>query len=441
MAATEQIEKQSQTHEEKVAAQEIIDFKMVTFSLGGKDYGIDIMRVKEIAKFSQFTYVPNTAPYVRGVYNLRGDIISIIDLRVMFNVSAEPKAEGKAENGLILRLENNLLGAVVDSIDRVVGFSSTQIQPPHPIFGDINIKFISGVAEHEGRLYIILDVDRIFSRDDESERTGKEAAPTPAPREERPEEPVDSPRDRRENRTFLVEGLATFSGFHITPVNEEWFERRVTEWEDTRSKQQQDVQLTGQDAAEEFLAPFFSDYNRKFWGDEYVARIANLLPDATSSLVHVWNPGCGNGHESFSILMMLKHRYPENRVKVWAGDTDLLKISTAPNLVFRLEEIPEYAHQYVEESKNGYTFVQSVKDQVLFEFSDLRNGASMTKMDLIVCRDVVSFFSHDVQVEIFSIFEEILKPTGTLVLGDNERAPDETVWLQIDSNASVFRFK
>ena len=68
-----------------------VDFKMVTFSLAGKEYGIDIMSVKEIAKAGRFTYVPNAAPFVRGVYNLRGDIISVIDLRIFFHLPAERK--------------------------------------------------------------------------------------------------------------------------------------------------------------------------------------------------------------------------------------------------------------------------------------------------------------------------------------------------------------
>ena len=58
-----------------------IDFKMVAFSLAGRDYAIDIMKVKEIAKAGRFTYVPNTSPFVLGVYNLRGEIIPIIDWR------------------------------------------------------------------------------------------------------------------------------------------------------------------------------------------------------------------------------------------------------------------------------------------------------------------------------------------------------------------------
>ena len=63
-----------------------VDFKMVTFSLAGKEYGVDIMSVKEIAKAARFTYVPNASTFVRGVYNLRGEIISVIDLRIFFHL-------------------------------------------------------------------------------------------------------------------------------------------------------------------------------------------------------------------------------------------------------------------------------------------------------------------------------------------------------------------
>ncbi|MCL1955375.1 MAG: chemotaxis protein CheW [Brevinematales bacterium] len=77
----EQVNADLQEQKERV---DNVDFKMVTFSLAGKDYGVDIMSVKEIAKADKFTFVPNTASYVRGVYNLRGDIIPIIDLRNFF---------------------------------------------------------------------------------------------------------------------------------------------------------------------------------------------------------------------------------------------------------------------------------------------------------------------------------------------------------------------
>ena len=111
----------------------IVDFKMVTFSLAGKDYAIDIMKVKEIAKAGHFTYVPNTLPFVLGVYNLRGDIIPIIDLRRFFNIEVPEREKDALENMLIVSVEDQPFGVVVDVIDKVVGIQESSIQPPHPL--------------------------------------------------------------------------------------------------------------------------------------------------------------------------------------------------------------------------------------------------------------------------------------------------------------------
>ena len=119
-----------------------LDFKMVAFSLAGKDYAIDIMKVKEIAKAGRFTYVPNTAPYVLGVYNLRGDIISIIDLRTFFNIDVPERTGNEIENMIIVGVGDQSYGVVIDAIDKVVGIQKSTIQPPHPLFGDFSIKII-----------------------------------------------------------------------------------------------------------------------------------------------------------------------------------------------------------------------------------------------------------------------------------------------------------
>src|SRR5574344_1018477 len=94
----------------------VIDYKMVTFSLAGKDYAIDIMKVKEIAKAGCFTYVPNALPFVLGVYNLRGDIIPIIDLRLFFNSPVPEHDENYLENMLIVTVGEQTFGVVVDAI-------------------------------------------------------------------------------------------------------------------------------------------------------------------------------------------------------------------------------------------------------------------------------------------------------------------------------------
>ena len=121
-------------NEEKKDKLTTIDFKMVAFSLAGKDYAIDIMKVKEIAKAGRFTYVPNTDPYVLGVYNLRGDIISIIDLRTFFNIDVPERTGKEIEKMIIVGVGDQSYGVVIDAIDKVVGIQKSTIQPPHPLF-------------------------------------------------------------------------------------------------------------------------------------------------------------------------------------------------------------------------------------------------------------------------------------------------------------------
>src|SRR6056297_949077 len=198
--------------QEEAEKVENIDYKMVTFSLAGKDYGIDIMKVKEISKAKRFTYVPNADPYVRGVYNLRGDIISMIDLRIMFNLPAVKQEENDFEDMIILRLDDYLMGVIVDEIDKVVGINSKSIQPPHPIFGDINIKFIKGVVENEGRLYLILDVEKILGDHSDESSSMPQPSLVRTPEPERVPTRAETQQSEEEDYSFITETLQTFSG-------------------------------------------------------------------------------------------------------------------------------------------------------------------------------------------------------------------------------------
>src|SRR5574344_243641 len=160
-----------QLEEERKDKISVVDYKMVTFSLAGKDYAIDIMKVKEIAKAGRFTYVPNTLPFVLGVYNLRGEIIPIVDLRLFFNIDVPERQDNAIENMLIVTVGEQTFGDVVDAIEKVVGIEKSTIKPPHPLLGDINIKYIYGVVEANKHLYILLDIDRIFgARNAEEEK-------------------------------------------------------------------------------------------------------------------------------------------------------------------------------------------------------------------------------------------------------------------------------
>jgi purine-binding chemotaxis protein CheW len=403
---------------------ETVDIKIITFSLGGKDYGVDIMNVKEIAKADKFTYVPNAASFVKGVYNLRGDIIPIIDLRSFFHLPLEKKADG-LENMLILSIEDKVYGTVVDKIDKVVGINSSSVQPPHPIFGDINIKYISGVVEKDGNLYVILDVVRIFSlkkaEEDKARIPDPEAATgdfVPIATSSATQTPEQKVATADSALGFIKESLLALKHFSASGVNETWIHAKFKDWSATRSGA--DVQLRGGSDAELFLSDFASPCSNMFWDDEYANTVKGMLPDMPSSSIQVWNPGCGKGYETFSFACILKARYPNARIKIWANDSDLMAISNAPNMVFDMEEVPEYCKPFLVKGKNGYSFNPAIKDSVMFEYHDVVNESSLPDLDIILIRDLLSFLSAQAQNKLIAYFGEKLKKSGVLFLGKNE---------------------
>jgi purine-binding chemotaxis protein CheW len=404
---------------------DLVDFKMITFSLGGKDYGVDIMNVKEIAKADKFTYVPNAASFVRGVYNLRGDIIPVVDLRTFFHLSADRKTDGQ-ENMLILRIQERVYGTIVDKIDKVVGIQSDAIQPPHPIFGDINIKFIEGVVEKEGALYIILDVIRIFTPNEEDknkrglpESGGDNYYAPPPPREEAPGPQLQA--QFSDALHFIKESLPTLRRFYPSSVNEEWLDKRFREWSSTR--EEENLQLKGTSDADDFLAAFFSPGTGRFWDEDYADLVKKALPDLPSNSIQVWNLGCGKGYETYSFVCILKSRFPNARIKIWANDSDIMAISQAPNMIFDLEEMPEYCRSFMVRGKNGYSFSQAVRDAVVFEYHDVLNDNPLPELDIILARDILSYLEPSDQKRIIADFSEKLKGRGIVLPGRNEKLP------------------
>jgi len=407
-----------------------VDFKMVTFSLAGKDYGVDIMSVKEIAKADKFTYVPNAASFVRGVYNLRGDIIPIIDLRQFFHLPMEKKHEG-LENMLILHINDQVYGTIVDKIDKVVGITKDTIQPPHPIFGDINIKFISGVVEKQGDLYIILDVIRIFTvtEDDKGKSRSKVSdseffVPPPTSGDQ----PAVQKAAADTAIGFIQESLAALRRFHVTGVNSSWLFRRFNEWSSRRSGEE--LQLRSASEADEFLEGFDSPCSGQFWNETYAAAIRKIIPNFSSQVINVWNIGCGKGYETYSFACILKAKFPQVRIKIWANDNDIMAVSQAPNMTYELEEVPDYCRPFVVRGKTGYSFNQLIKDSIVFEYHDITNDNTLPEVDMILVRDVLSFLPEQEQTNLITDFSEKLKNNGIIILGKNEEL-NGVIWQSV----------
>lgn len=414
-----------------------VDFKMVTFSLANKDYAINIMQVKEIAKAGNFTYVPNTSPFVLGVYNLRGDIIPVIDLRIFFNISVKMRKKEQVESMVIITVEEQTFGVVVDSIDKVVGISSSSIQPPHPIFGDINIKYIHGVVENAGRLYVLLDVNKIFASRLSASVAEAEVEEVYQKVEEKKVE-VSNNNEKLGIR-FVSDTLAAYGKFFPSPINEDWITRRYSEWSNARTPS--DLQIQSEADAESFLSTFLSPCTKKMWSEEYFQKMLQALPDNSSKTITAWNVGCSLGYETFSFAVLLKNKYPRASIKIFANDSDLLAISGAPMLTVPEELSDTVYGKYLVKGTNGaYSFNKEIKDMILFEYHDCAHQNAVPDVDIILARDVLSFLTLQNQTSILSEFREKLKNTGVVILGSNEAMPKHDGWLrhQVSNDFVIF---
>jgi len=440
--------------EEKKENAALVDFKMVTFSLADKDYSIDIMHVKEIAKAGRFTFVPNTLPFVLGVYNLRGEIIPILDLRIFFNIEVPPRDENKLENMLILQVEDQKFGVVVDKIDKVIGVQKSSIQPPHPLFGDINIKYIDGVVESNNRLYVLLDITRIFSSKDVAEtpvpgapfekpqrivKQVQQAAPIPKAQaaavleEGKVKSPADIARSISGEKApaeedasavdikFISESLLTYKNFTVSSVNSSWVKHRYLEW----SKETKKNQLQNSNDADSFLKTFWSPFSNEWWSKEYADAVAKILPDNSAKQIVVWNPGCGKGTETYSLACILKKRYPEAKIRIYAQDIDLLNVSNAGLMSVPANLASDWYSPYLTKKANGeYTFNQEIKDSIMFEYHDCKNTNALPSVDIIFARDILSLLDEKAQESVVADFIEKMKGNAIAIIGENEEMPD-----------------
>jgi len=139
--------------------------QLVTFQLGEELYGVNIMDVKEIVRVQAIRAIPNAPTYVEGIFNLRSEIIPIINLHKRFHlrklVSSE---EDELLSGfVIIDIDGMKLGIIIDKISRVVTIEHEEIQPPPQMFSGIGAEYIQGVVRQESGYLIILDIRDLFN--------------------------------------------------------------------------------------------------------------------------------------------------------------------------------------------------------------------------------------------------------------------------------------
>lgn len=135
--------------------------KYLAFHLGSEEFAISVLNVREIMGVLDITAVPQTPPHVRGVINLRGKVIPVIDLRLKFGL---PSAEyGQRTSIIVVNVQEMLVGAVVDAVSEVLNLSEADIEDT-PDFGNgISVPYILGMAKTKGKVRILLDIAQVVT--------------------------------------------------------------------------------------------------------------------------------------------------------------------------------------------------------------------------------------------------------------------------------------
>ena len=154
------------------------DLQIVGFRVGRETYGVPITGVHEIVRVPEITAVPDAPDYLEGVINLRGKIVSIIDLRKRFGEAAQSSNKNRI---LVAEVNGKLLGLVVDSASEVLRIACSQIEAPPALVQEGRLNCVTGVGKLQGRLIILIDLARLLPSAEGQNRTEADARPADGP--------------------------------------------------------------------------------------------------------------------------------------------------------------------------------------------------------------------------------------------------------------------
>ncbi|MBH0206617.1 MAG: purine-binding chemotaxis protein CheW [Nitrospira sp.] len=138
--------------------------QFLTFNLGEELYGVDILRVQEIKGYTAVTKIPNTPSYIKGVLNLRGTIVPIVELRTKFGM---PTIEYTMFTVIVVVVvKDKVMGLVVDAVSDVLDIDKKDVQAPPNFGARINVSFMNGIGKSGDKLVTLLDIDRMLSGED-----------------------------------------------------------------------------------------------------------------------------------------------------------------------------------------------------------------------------------------------------------------------------------
>lgn len=152
----------TETSQEKGGVQDSASFQeYLTFVLGDESYGIEILKVQEIRGYDAVTKIANTPDFIKGVVNLRGLIVPIVDLRIKFGLGKVVYDEFTVV--IILNLNGRVVGIVVDGVSDVMNLNGSQVRTVPDIVASIDTKYITGLATVDEKMFILVDIEKLMN--------------------------------------------------------------------------------------------------------------------------------------------------------------------------------------------------------------------------------------------------------------------------------------
>ncbi len=145
-------------------AGETVGQEFLIFTLGDEEYGIDILKVQEIRGYDQVTRIANTPAFIKGVTNLRGVIVPILDLRVKF--AQEDVIYNENTVVIVLNFENRVVGIVVDGVSDVLSLTQDQIRPAPEFAVTMSTEYLTGLGSLGDRMLILVDIEKLLSSEE-----------------------------------------------------------------------------------------------------------------------------------------------------------------------------------------------------------------------------------------------------------------------------------
>ena len=452
---------------------------IVGFRVGRETYGVPITSLHEIVRVPEITAVPDAPDYLEGVINLRGKIVSVVDLRKRFG---QPSA-GLDRRSRILVVEHRgrLAGMIVDSASEVLKIPESEIEAAPAMMREGGLDCVTGLGKYKGRLIILLDISKVLGA---REMGNEESAVKPA------EKPAASGSGKagtatgtksasagkhQEDRTLMNTSdtpaltdaeLKLLQALVYQECGMHFDDRRTSFLQDRLQRRLKECQLDS----------FYSYYRLLIsqQGKQELSRLLeNLTVNETSFFrnkaqldlfqrevmddilrrkqarreysVRIWSAGCSTGQEPYTIAMLvadaLSYYYLRNplpvespvpkpmvpapwRVEILASDINYSVLRTAQEGSYGEHQMlgVDYGYRlrYFDKMGARYAVKKNVKELVHFDFHNLKTEYLPQRNDIIFCRNVMMYFDEAEQKRLVEKFYRCLNPQGYLFVGHAE---------------------